>query len=461
VLVDPYEVPYAFTADGWRAVRDSLRRSDRDFQTADWVLGEQARLDIDRAQLESEVWSLYWADYVRHWRAFLDSATLVRFTGVQDAAQKLKTLTDNPSPLLQLLALASQNTAVESPIVKQAFQPVHLVMPPALKDRYVDSSNKAYMDALIGLSGIVQQAATTRSGEADGLVGPTLESTRSAAGVVRQLAQQFHTTPEAVPVGQAVRRLLEEPVSRVERMIVRMPAAAANARGASLCQRFAALKRKYPFSGNPGGPEATLDEVAGFFQPGSGALWQAYDQAWRNLLVQQGSAYAPAAGGSVTPTRAFVEFFNRAADFSAAVWPEGAAEATLGFRLRLRPTVAFPSATLNVDGRPYSFTQTDVASRTITWTGAGVSEVRLLVGIGRPGREVPVLEYGGTWALFKLFQRAQWRADGQRHILEWRVQVPQHPTPITLEGELTFNRAQPVLRAQWLERMTCVSQVVP
>src|SRR5690606_25859421 len=102
----------------------------------------------------------YVREYVAHWRDFLAAGSLVPFGSVDQAARTLARIADNQSPLLQLLALASRNTDVDTSAVARAFQPVHQVTPPEVTDRLVSDANSAYISALMGLQASLDQVAT-------------------------------------------------------------------------------------------------------------------------------------------------------------------------------------------------------------------------------------------------------------------------------------------------------------
>jgi type VI secretion system protein ImpL len=456
VLVDAYEVPGAFTPGGWEFLQQALANVDQFFRSEDWVLGGHARVQLDRRTLVPNLRAMYRTDYIRHWRTFLSPSAVVTFASVNDAARKLARLSDPQSPLLQLLALAAQNTAVDPAGIGAAFQPLHLVMPPKMKDKYIGESNQAYMNALVGLRGSVEQAASAPSGTADALVSQTLDGARAARAAVGQLALTFRVEGEAAAVGTAVRQVMEEPITRVERLLGRLPTAAVNSRGAAFCNAFRPLRLKYPF--NPrAAAAATLAEVAALFQPGTGALWRFHDEGLRNVLVKSGSQYVPVAGGAVAPTSAFVAFFNRAAAVSDALWPANASEPRFDFTLKPLPSDATPAVTFSIDGQTGRFTRTAVASRRFAWIGAGAREVRLTAQIG--GREETLLSFDGTWAIFKLLQRANWRTSGGGYILGWVV--PLQGQAVTLEAELNLGGVPPIMRADYLVTLNCVSQVAP
>src|ERR671932_2138667 len=130
VVVNAYEVPGAFTRRGWDDVSSRFARPERFFQAEPWVLEGSSNVPVERTALVEGLRSRYVADYTRQWRAYLTSASVVGYANVADAANKLRMLSENQSPLLTMLSLASQNTAVDAPGIAQTFQPVQAVTPP-------------------------------------------------------------------------------------------------------------------------------------------------------------------------------------------------------------------------------------------------------------------------------------------------------------------------------------------
>ncbi len=451
VVTDPYEVPAAFTREGWAAMEAALARVDEVLQAEDWVMGEKAPLQVDRNSLVTQLRARYTADYVRHWTAYLTSAGLTGFAGLSDAARKLRQLSGNQSPLLQLFALASRNTAVDTVNVGPAFRAVQMVVPPGDTNTYIGESNQQYMNALIGLGNLVEQAAGASPGEARALSDQTLQGARTARDAVRQLALTFPPQGDAATVSGAVQRLMEAPVTRIEGMVGRLPSAAINSRGAAFCAPFRQLAARYPF--NPtSSAEVSYDDLAGMFQPNTGALWGFYNDYLQGSLALRGSRYVAQVGAPLTLSDQFVLFFNRAAGISRALWAAGDT-ARVDFVFKPRLSDAIPTVSLSVDGYTGRWTRTATAQRPFSWVGPRASDVQLTAQVR--GREVQ-LAHRGTWALFRLFQQADLRSDGPTAVLRWQLDVQGEA--VTLEAELVLAGTQ-VFNRGFFTGLSCVSRV--
>lgn len=429
----------------------ALGRVDEFLQSEDWVVGETASLQVDRNTLVTQLRARYAADYVRHWTSFLTSAGLTGFSGLSDAARKLRLLSGNQSPLLQLFALASRNTAVDTTTVGPTFRAVQLVVPPADTDTYIGEGNQQYMNALIGLGNLVEQAAHASPGEASALSDQTLQSARTAQDAVRQLALTFPPEGDAGTVSGAVQRLMEAPVTRVQGMVGRLPSAAINSRGAAFCAPFRQLESRYPF--NPASTtDASYDDVASMFQPNTGALWGFYNDYLQGSLALRGSRYAAQVGAPLSLTPQFVRFFNRAATISRALWASGDT-ARVDFVFKPRLSDAIPTVSLSVDGYTGRWTRTATAQRPFSWVGPRASEVDLTAQVR--GQDVR-LTRRGTWALFRLFQQAELRSEGPTAVFRWQLDV--QGTAVTLEAEVVLAGAQ-VFDRDFFAGLGCVSRV--
>jgi type VI secretion system protein ImpL len=451
VLTDPHEVPPAYTVPGWTAMNAAFDRVDEFLRAEDWVVGEGAPLQIDRTELVGQLRQRYAADYRRHWTTFLSSAAVAQFGGLSDAGRKLRQLSGNESPLLQLLALASRHTAVDSVAIGRTFRAVQVVVPPGVTDTYIGESNQGYMNALIALGNLVEQAAGASPGEAEGLTDQTLQGARTAKDAVRQLALTFPAQGDAGGVSAVVQRLMETPVSRIEGMVGRLPTTAINSRGAAFCAPFRQLTSRYPF--NPTAVvEVSYDEVAAALLPNSGALWQFYTDYLQGSLVLQGTRYAQRVGGPVPLTADFVRFFNRAAAVSRSLWPAGDT-ARVDFVFKPQLSDGVPGVSLSVDGYTGRWTRTATAQRPFSWVGPRASDVQLTAQVR--GRDV-TLAHRGTWALFRLFQQGEWRGQGTTGVIRW--QLDAQGENVVLEAEVGVAGAA-VFERSFFAGLTCVSRV--
>ncbi len=451
----PHVVPGAYTEDGWLGVHDRLERIDDLLSREDWVTGGQTVSEADLEDLRRVLRERYLRDYIAHWRRYLAEASIPTFAGAGDAARKLRVLADNESPMLRLLRYAAIHTSVDTVLIAPAFQPVHVVMPPDITDRYVTEGNKPWIDAVGNLQASLE-AATSAAGpaRADAL-SQASGSIGEGKGAVRQIAQSFRVDGAAQAVGGLVRGLLDAPLGHAESLLGVLPAAEVNAKGRAFCARFADLTRGYPFNAGAA-TDAPLDALDGMLKPGASALWAFYEDALQPLLVRQGAEYASRVGASPRPTREFVQFFNRAATISGVFYTADGQGPALDFILEPETSAELPEVTISVDGQSQRFTRSFAAARAFRWEGARAQNATITGRIGG-GPEITLVQGApGTWSLIRLLEQADWQAlGGSRYRLRWPVRGQQ----VTLQATLTLSAGVPILDARYLRGLRCVANV--
>lgn len=455
VVRDPYVVPGPFTRAGWTAMQAALKDADRFFAGESWVLGAERAAPADRGAVLARLRATYRRDYITHWRNFLSSASVLPFTGVAEGARRLGSLSGNQSPLLALFALAARNTAVDSQVVRPAFQPVQLVTPPGDSTKYIAGSNEAYVNALVTLQSSVEQIARGASDDQDA-AGRALGDAAQARLATRQLANKFQVDQEA-SIHRVVQRLLEAPILYAEATLRAAGPAQLNGKGKAFCAPFQRILAKYPFD-RYSGTLADFDEVSALFQPGSGAMWSFVETDLASYVVPQGPRFAEKPGSPARISPPFLAFLNRAAEFSHALYQRDAGGPRLTFTMRPRLSDDVPSLTVTVGGRPARFTRNSVATQQIVWAGSDLQEASLAGRMG--GREREAYSVRGPWALFHLFGQANWSTAEGYNRVEWPLPGrAADGTPLKAEFEVNFGGAKPVLRPDFFAGVSCSGRI--
>lgn len=454
VVVEPHIVPGAFSRNGFAFMQDAILHPDRYFSGEAWVLGDQAPPSLDRTNLTQQLAGRYLADFQNEWRTFLKQASVVRYRGLPDAGQKLQILSNPTSPLLGLVCTASHNTAVANPDISKEFQPAQALVPPDCSDKLIAQGNSGYINALVALQGAVSQVAQSPNPTDPNAVQPIIGAAVSAHGAVSQASQAFNIDPQA-HVEQAVIALMQAPINSVEDAVRGARPEQANGSGKAFCGGFNALMTKFPFAPNST-VEASPAEVSTVFQPGTGSLWQFYNQTLKPLLQQQGSTYVPAPNAPIKLNPAFVRFFNQAAGLSAALYPAGSTSPTLNFTAGILPSKGIQSVTLAIDTQRLSGAS---ISKPFTWSAqtAQMAQVTANYSSG----SLP-LQFNGTWALFHLIDKGKVEQAGPPTRLAYPLEIAGTPivvdsTPLVVRIELSGPNAGLLMPGGLA--MRCVSEV--
>jgi type VI secretion system protein ImpL len=453
-VVDRYEVPAAFTKGGYAAMQRAFANADRFFQGEPWVLGAEPPSQLDRAKAIAELKSRYQADYIGAWRSYLQNAAIVRYGSVKDASSKLGQLAGNQSPLLSLLAIASQNTNMDSAGISAAMQPVHAIVPPTVTpDKLIGPAAQPYMTALANLQAALDQVAAAPPGGADAQIAAANQNAGQAKAETQKIAQQFRVTDAGIT--NAVQRLLADPVTSVEPFLRNYGAGQLNAKGGGFCAEAGGVLAKFPFD-----PSATTQaspaEVTAVFHPLTGSLWKFYNDALQNVLVKQGNDYVPKPGGTLNVSPAFLSFFNRAAAVSAAFFPQTAAEPHL--TVNLQPVV-FPGTgdlAVTIGGETVEYSR-QARQHTFTWTASPSAEAS--IAVKQSGGRTMIASFHGPWALFQLMNAAassQLSNNGYR--LEWSA--PNAGTAMRAGFDVNMGSLPMILRKGYFSGFRCTSRVV-
>jgi len=480
-LTGPAEINPAFTQKGWSLVQQELKSGNLLAFGDDCLSSITSPVGqvVQGEQLKADIKAQYFKDHAAIWKALLGNTKVTRFQNPDDAAQRLKLLADNRSPLLGLLFLTAENTSISGtadsagvtqaltppggildrilpsrvreagskvqavasqigstalPDTPKIFQPVHVVVPPSSKDRWINDTNKDYFDSLGRLQLAMQSLA--QSGPSNTSLTLNEDARRAAEAArqaVRQIKQKFNIS-DTEGVDNAVVALLEAPIDDSVRFVNTNPAQPLNAGLAGLCSKFRVLTAKYPF--NPQSDrEVSAQELSEFFSREGGALWTFHRDHLSSIIARPLGRYVQSPetqGPRLTPE--FLEFFNRLASISNALFPEGGNRPRTAYALRTVPSENIQHLALDIDGETLASSGKQSASKQFVWPGSsGTQQVSLKVTAG--AAVFTFASYDGMWGVFKMMRNADLRAPGGKVVEFSKVrQGSGRPEPVTLEN---------------------------
>ena len=417
VIREPKTVDAAYTKDGWKAMQGLLSRND--WKTDDeWVLGEGAKA-VTRVVNIAEVRSNYQTDYIREWREFVKSASVVGFGSPGDASKKLGSLTGNRSPLFELLCEVSENTSGTSPEIAAAFQPVNDVVKAPCYRQVAQESSKGYVAALNDFKQCIDQYQ---------------EDPKNPA-TQREDSYRSCKTKQWPPVQTQARVLVSsiDHEAHLDECVVTLlqfggcSAPPPKPIRDDFCLAVNRLSSKYPFNPNST-DEATLLEFEAFFRPG-GILSQE--------LVKGGG------GGSRGRLLSFAQAVQR------SLYPNGSPVIQYHFAVMATVPPGMKTLQLNLDlGLLNASEGTPPTAKSFVWPGTGhVAELR--VGDSKH------FSLGGLWAVFHLFEDYSWSPvkGGGFHLVSKPLNGPQG---MAFKDTLDLRvEGVPLFRRGYLSQLRC------
>jgi type VI secretion system protein ImpL len=440
-------VPAAFTAPAWQKAQAALADVERLFNREPWVVGESGIRREDRVRLEATLRERYTTEYVDHWIRYLNSGS-VSLGNRQQAANTLGLLAGPASPILRIIAQASNNTAVDSVRVDNVFKPAHSMVAPK-STATAENANK-YLSALINVQGPLNVVAATPEDAA--AVAQLNTAIGQARAVVNSITLAFDQQGKAREVGAAIGKLLMEPLNHSATIVAGIGPGILNQKGQEFCSGIQqALRGKYPFS--RGGADATIEDL-GVLAPN--VITNFYQESLAAHLSRTPTGFQ-IRGGSTRINTGFRDYLNYLDDVSTMLYSGGNNTPHMEFNLRITVPSTVTEVTANILGQVLRATPTLPVSRNVTWAAAS-NPVQIRATLNNREQVVYVDEPSGLWSVFRMM----YGADAQRQGPTGYIAVLKQPgkPDITLHATFEASKPHPVFSPDWLGRVNrCVSQI--
>ncbi len=457
VMRATHDVSGAFTADGWKVMDVNIQDAKRFLQGEPWVLGTATNINVSAADLQQQLRAMYEKDFIQEWRAFLSASAVLPTGSFSDAAQRLRKLSANSSPLLGLLCDVSDNTNTPSAAIKLAFQAPQQVVTPGCgaQKKYNQPSNDPYMKGLLNLQICTQSIADSPPDQRDANKTSCGQTATQALLSADQIAQALTNDPEG-HVDSTVRTLLEEPIKSLQR---KLAAAAGGTEG--LCAPYKTLQAGYPFNAR-GSREAFLPELSGFFQPGTGRLSQFLNEQ-KSTIALQGATFARAPGTPTPIGNNFLRFINQMYRIQQALYPNSSPEPRFEYTVsaRLPEAGGFKSEKLIFDGQEFTISGNG-GSKKFTWPGTSAHGATLSLNNG--GGDLQLQNAQGLWAVARFFAGYRWQPSGNGYSIQGPLLGPtgqpmtSNGKPVEVRFEVDFHGV-PLFQAGFLSSYACPTKM--
>ena len=450
-----------YTRHGWEDfVMPQIDARIESATRGDWVLTGQYGLRegedadgqlIDEAlatELRGQIRDLYFSDYAKAWLSFLSDVRIKRFTSLDDGVKKLDRLSRGDGPIGQLMNQTSKNLALYEAapdLVDGAVEAVALEQRSTIKalderttelrrftkpaeERSVSELIHQYLLILsalktdmerLSLSVDVGREAEVYAGSILGRGGSETELYKSWVTISSLLSGADVTTREAL------RPLFEGAMRESWRnVLVEARGGIADQWQTEVASVFdSRLRKKFPFAEK--GRDATLDDMADFFQPGNGRLWRFVDDSLSPFLEQTrrgGWTERRWLNQGLGLSKQFMGSLASAQVITESLFGRGGRRPEMSFYLYPLPAHGVSEIMLESNGQSYRYRNGPQEWRRFTWPGDQNTLGARVAGVSRRGQVRDEVKVSGPWALFRLLnQAAISRESSSEFVLQWEL----------------------------------------
>ncbi len=431
-----------FTEKGWTNI---MARAGNDLsstsQAEDCVLGGQANQISSNTpnsqQMTRHLYNLYIEQYAKEWKQFVHGVKVKDFRNLKEAAEALKILSKQDSPLTMFLQEVSQNSqlamnsnfdGVAQKFLEKKFKAIHQLV--VANDQETPIS--LYTKELAKVQSAIQDIA-----DAD---VPGSKAKSYAENVLNNGSDELHnawsTTDNLLlqldpASSELVRELLRQPIRNAWSIVADEASGYLSKLWKAQVYEFYRKKLygKYPFAVSK--EDALISDVVNFFKPGDGILPGFFEQNLRSLITDGTWGTKRWIGKSISFS---TNTLRRADTITRSMFPDGSAKPRVSFDLEplLPRTQENYCMILSYYGTEFNACSGSFNNWALKWPNHdGVQQV-IFVIYKKSGEAQPAkLICDGEWSLFRLLDYATSRTRQYNQIrISWTLQSQNVNAPV-------------------------------
>jgi type VI protein secretion system component VasK len=398
------EFSQLFTQQGWNDYVKSAIRSK-----GESLARRYAELKIEKtaAQVEEDLRQRHVERNAREWEEFLKGVQLLPFGNLEDAVSKMKVLTGDTSPYLDLFravwegqALRTLETEVKAPVdlkpVKEGLAALY-----EFQQAVEDFAGSAAAGSRV-LAGLKEK-------KLEGLLEAFKKAGRALDGAARQAPPQNQ---------ERFRQALQQAVENVRQAL----AAEAQAEADALWDRSVArvyrenFKGRYPFV-ETGEKAVMLQTFSKVFNPQGGTFWTAYaDLKALNALNVEGKPL-------VQFSREFHAAVKKAESFRQALYKGGGEKVQVAFAVTLKQREGVTHVRFGVGRQEFNHNDRPDGRGELVWKEAEAPGAKVSIRVGGVESWVDK-EFKDDWAIVRLVGAGKPQPQGeQSYACSWEYKV--------------------------------------
>jgi type VI secretion system protein ImpL len=474
VLTNTLAVPALFTPDGWRIlfpfVRDKVLKEAG--QEA-WVLNVE---EVPPKEMEAAIERIYFDEYVRQWRRFVQGTKMLSAERLPDIANRLEVLSRKNSQLLALLKDVDRHTRLVS-LTEQAQDKFFDLLPGAKSSETPVQKNPVQLTfesfhEFVTPFGEAKEAAVDKYMAELGKAASSL-AVLAQAGPGDQDLKDPRDLRQARLATEVLLRQLEGEVREDFRPLLVQPFLLAQATAtkgelhdlnramkqdlAGLCSQTVASRYPFRKSDQPGG-DLTFTDLAAFFHPQSGAFWRFYQSKLKSSVQEENGRWVVKVSDMpVGP--GFLETLRQADLISQGFFGKGTPEPRIAFELRPNGVPGVDEVRLHIDGRELRYRNEVEEWFQFVWPGTPETSGATLHVVSSGSAQPNTLHFDGRWGLFRLLDEAHvTQVRPTEYTVEWTVPGADG-VPVKVRFDLKADAPKNLFAPGLFSRFRCPAQV--
>ena len=467
-----YQVPGAFTIEGYPLMKKAFADADKELSADDWVMGEQGKNAVAQTTDASTLEDKYYKDYIEHWKAYIKSISVKPYKK-DTAAKALQSFSSANSPLEILLDDIARN-------VNLSAKPKTTGWWDWIKSFFVRSNSGASdvntpvegeFHALLSFIGEDDKSSDAPIGKYRSELGRMFARlNKLSPDDLNQLSKNFDSdndrkvllpaSESAITAllgsfddkasGQALAELLQQPLGNLRTLLgADRQTQIVKEWATNILPAAQKVEKGFPFEA--GTTETDLNALTEYLNPVDGKLTKFYNDNLAKFFEEK-DGQLKVKEGSPPFSDEFVAYLNNAFRLRKALYGDKNAAPSFGYEFKLAKT---PDATVEVtiDGQPKVDSASGTGSATLKFPG-GAGDTGVIMSFAsatsEPSAATPPSAnsansnvntgepnptsssqntsgaksqtYPGTWGLFRFFDAGQPKKQpGGEYLLTYKL----------------------------------------
>jgi len=477
ILTSSYNMPFMFTADGWRTyARPEIKKLVTASSKGDWVTGylqdsptetidskSSAPADNELAtRLEASIRALYFTDYVDHWFTLLGEVQMVPFSSPEDGAKQMLMMARNDGPLAELLGVVSRNINITESgttaraaggAMQTASRIPELETPLHDLRKLTDPGDKMNTSLLINQYLLALTAAQSELEQMAAAVDVPLQSFQLAVAILgsnnasgSDLYKCWLSTNSLLNgldarTRKVAERLLYKPIEGAWRAIIHQTQGyLQNQWTNSVFENYRGkISGKFPFHTN--GSDASFNDISDFFRPEDGLIWAFTDDHLKPFLRKERNRWTEKTwlGRGLNFDRDLLHSLSQASRISSGLFRRGQIQPDVYFSIYPIPSQGVRVVRFEANGQQLTYQNEPQEWKRFRWPGDQDVSNASIGCIPSGDTSMSTLKYSGDWSLFHLLQKAKIREENNVYYLAWKLKMDQG-SPATVQLKLRPDR---------------------